>query len=421
MTAPRTGSAYGVTVEHLGASTHANVCELVVPAVRLNPRRAHLLVSTVLGKHLPAHPATITNAANRLGDLVDTSTAGHSDHTIVIGFAETATGLGHAVATRTRAHSYLHSTRRQATGHRVAATFEETHSHATSHLLLPAPGALIDQCEHVVLVDDEITTGQTALAAIIALHARRPRSSYAVASLVDFRTSDAHHLVDRTAEQLQADIRFLSLARGRAVVPPDLVTSVQALPEPVFNPRAPQRGSLARTMLPWPPAVPDGGRHGFLASDTEAFNAAAHAAARHLTAHLDPSRPTIVIGHEELMYLPLMLAQCLAASGMAVCFQSTTRSPAYISNEPGYPLQRGFRFGSPELGETQPRYLYNASWPQTGLNPQIAVVIDAPANTSELTARGGLVDVLTAAGADVLVATLPAPSGDVFNQRFGRP
>lgn len=58
------------------------------------------------------------------------------DPVTVLGFAETATGLGHCVADELDAR-YLHSTRRPVAGMVAAAGFEEVHSHATSHLLLP--------------------------------------------------------------------------------------------------------------------------------------------------------------------------------------------------------------------------------------------------------------------------------------------
>ncbi len=56
--------------------------------------------------------------------------------TLVLGYAETATALGHCVAESLDA-DYLHSTRRQVPGYRPVAGFDEEHSHATRHLLLP--------------------------------------------------------------------------------------------------------------------------------------------------------------------------------------------------------------------------------------------------------------------------------------------
>ncbi|NEW47567.1 phosphoribosyltransferase [Nocardia cyriacigeorgica] len=399
---------------------------LIQPGLRRNPRRAHLLVSTVLGKHLPTDPRVVLDAGNRLGDLVR-GTLGDRE-AVVLGFAETATGLGHCVAARIGATCYLHSTRREVPLADTLTGFEEGHSHATSHLLQPAPADIFVNDLPLVLVDDEISTGDTAMDAVRALHAFAPRSHYVLASLVDMRTESDRARFEAAAQELGARIDTVCLASGRTMLPEGLIDAVASLPDPQLNPIAPQRGSFRRCELPWPANVPEGGRHGILNSDTAAFEGAVEAAAESLRARLAAEfadRPVIVLGHEELMYLPLRLAVALADSGVPTRYQTTTRSPAYVLDEPGYPLRRGFRFTAPETGQEQPRYLYNAHWAEDFIaeldawtgdvadvdavrgEPVLVAVIDAPADTDELIAASGLVDVLTASGADVLVAVLP--------------
>lgn len=418
---------------HGGASVDVLPAELPIamliqPGLRRNPRRAHLLVSTVLGKHLPTDPRVVLGAGNRLGDLVR-ETLGARE-AVVLGFAETATGLGHCVAARIGAGCYLHSTRRAVPTATTLTGFEEGHSHATSHMLQPAPADIFVNDLPLVLVDDEISTGDTAMDALRALHAFAPRSHYVLASLVDMRTADDRVRFDAVAEELGARIDTVCLASGRTLLPDDLTETVSAMPEPMLNPTASRRGSFERVELPWPASVPEGGRHGILRSDTDAFEAALAKAAEALRVRLaELGRPAIVLGHEELMYLPLRLAAVLADAGIPTRFQTTTRSPAYVLDEPGYPLRRGFRFIAPEPGEAQPRYLYNAQWAEDAsaevawsahsvdtsdesdlaeaAEPVLVVVIDPPADTEELRAQGGLIDVLTASGSDVVLAVLP--------------
>ncbi|MFD4441243.1 phosphoribosyltransferase [Nocardia sp. NPDC058519] len=383
-----------------------SIAELVQPGLRRNPRRAHLLVSTVLGKHLPTDPRVVIGAGNRLGDLVR-EVLGDRE-AVVLGFAETATGLGHCVAARIDAGCYLHSTRRHESRATTLTGFEEGHSHATSHLLQPAPAAIFANDLPLVLVDDEISTGDTAIDAVRALHAFAPRAHYVLASLVDMRTPADRTKFEAAATELGARIDTVCLASGSTELPSGLIDTVTALPDPQLNPVADRPGSYGRIPLSWPADVPEGGRHGILRSDSAAFDVALKSIADEVNTRLDAEfagRPVIVIGHEELMYLPLRLAADLADAGTPARFQTTTRSPAYVLDDPGYPLRRGFRFTAPEPDPTAQRYLYNAQWPDA--DPVLLVVIDPPADTPELVAPGGLVDVLTASGADVLIAVLP--------------
>lgn len=402
--------------EHLGltvsdaAGSSRRATELVIPGLRRNPRRAHLLVSTVLGKHIPTDPRRVRAAAEQLADLAAVAVTrlapgvAPGDAT-VFGFAETATGLGHGVATHLGSRCYLQSTRRADSDVVTYGEFTEGHSHATLHLI---QGQFPTQSTPLILVDDEISTGATAIDAIESLHAIAPHPSYVVASLVDMRTDADRAANAAAARALGVDVEFVALAAGSVTLPDSLPAAVADLTAEPFNPVAAQAGSVEHLTIDWPADVPDGGRFGFLADDLGDFNAAVYDAATLIGTRL-PDGDVVVIGHEELMYLPQRIAEALAATGRDVGYQTTTRSPAVVVDTDGYPLRRGFEFVAPEPDSTAKRYLYNATL-DADRPSRLVLIIDSPADTDELRCPGGLLDVLTRAGHDVLVVVVPGPT-----------
>ncbi|MBC9724105.1 phosphoribosyltransferase [Streptomyces sp. TRM68367] len=199
-------------------------------ALRRNPKRAHLLVSNVLGKHVPQSPSVVYGHGFALGrrvrDLLDDRQARQA---VVLGYAETATGLGHSVCDGLGLAPYLHSTRRPVPGVAQAGGFEESHSHATSHLLLPENPALLTGDGPLVLVDDEFSTGNTVLNTIRDLHARYPRRRYVVVALVDMRSAaDADRLAD-FAREIDARVDLVTAASGTVRLPEGVLEKGQAL------------------------------------------------------------------------------------------------------------------------------------------------------------------------------------------------
>lgn len=340
--APDAGGARGGGDERLR--------ELLGLALRRNPRRAHLLVSNVLGKHVPQRPAVVYGAGVRLGQRVR-ALLGDADaaRAVVLGYAETATGLGHSVADGLALAPYLHSTRRPIARVRPVGGFEEEHSHATSHLLLPEEPGLLAGDGPLVLVDDEFSTGRTVLNTIQTLHRRFPRDRYVVVALVDMRSADDRATLDRFAATLGARVDLVALAAGTVRLPADVLARGQAL---VAEHEAAAAAALAegagaaavgaepdavglevepgavgpypvvhRVDLGWPGGLPDGGRHGFTPEHRATLEAALPGMARRVAGALEiggkataaRTPRVLVLGFEELMYAPLRLAEALQA------------------------------------------------------------------------------------------------------------
>lgn len=400
----------GVTLT--GSSGPHRLHDLLGLAVRDNARRAHLLVSTVLGKHLPRSPARVHAAGAELGrrvrELLGAEAAGRA---VVLGYAETATGLGHCVADGIGLAPYLHSTRRPVPGVPRAGGFEEEHSHATSHLLLPADGELLTGDGPLVLVDDEFSTGRTVLNTIEALHRVHRHERYVIASLVDVRAPADRDRLAKAAAELGVAVDVVTLAAGEIRLPEGVLELGRRLVAAHRTP-APQPAPAYRAVrveLGWPRGLPDGGRHGFTPAHRTRLEAALPGMAARLRAALpaDPGR-VLVLGCEELMYAPLRLAAALEAAGLDVRFSATTRSPVLAVDDPGYAVRTRLAFPAHD-GTPGERYAYNVAG---GGFDAIVLVTDSAGDTAALHAPGGLLAHLAAHTDRLLLAVVPVHTPD---------
>ncbi|MFI6803677.1 phosphoribosyltransferase [Streptomyces luteogriseus] len=418
-------------------------------ALRRNPKRAHLLVSNVLGKHVPQSPSVVYGHGVELGRRVrELLGAEEAARAVVLGYAETATGLGHSVADGLGLAPYLHSTRRPVAGVAAAGGFEESHSHATSHLLLPQDPALLGGDGPLVLVDDEFSTGNTVLNTVRDLHQRYPRRRYVVVALVDMRSAADAGRLEEFAREIGARVDLVAAASGTVRLPEGVLEKGQELvaryeshsagegssagaapswpgaqfPAPPDSGVAPlgTRGTArtaptgphtaaTRIDLHWPADLPDGGRHGFTPAHRELLENALPAMARRL-AHALPegARRVHILGFEELMYAPLRLARELERSAdVEVRYSTTTRSPVLAVDDPGYAIRTRLAFPAHDDPADGPgeRYAYNVAG--AGFDA-VVVVVDSAGDTPALHTPDGLLARLAAHTPRVLLAVIPS-------------
>ncbi|WP_198653166.1 phosphoribosyltransferase family protein [Actinocorallia populi] len=452
MTAPWPGewvtSRLGLALADGHSEVGLTLPGLVGLAVRRNPRRAHLLVSTVLGKHVPTDPRLVHGSALLLGRLVADAlqpgpagpgekagafaeaalrgepgaAAGLRDlvtahrrvlGAVVVGYAETATALGHGVADGLGEAVYLHSTRRPVAEVTPYGGFEEEHSHATSHLLLPVPAGLLESDGPLVLVDDELSTGKTVRNTLRALHAVRSRRHYVVATLTDLRDEADRAAMAGLERELDARVDVVALVTGRVGLPPGVLEAGQELVARVEREMAradaPERvpGGLRRVPLGWPAGVPDGGRHGFLPEHRAQLEKELPGMAARLAAALPgEARRVLVLGFEELMYAPLRLAEALAdlLEDTDVRYSTTTRSPVLTVDDPAYAIRNRLVFPAHDDPADGPgeRYAYNVD---QGFDA-VVVVVDEAGDTPAL--EHGLLRGVRRLGAEALVAVVPS-------------
>ncbi len=126
-----------------------------------NPKRDFIILNTRQAKHFPSAPDSSLALMETLGQRL--AGDGRADKpTVVIGFAETAVAIGAVVAGFFRDCFYVTTTRENLPDWANSVNFEEAHSHASHHTLCVRED-IFRRAEQVILVDDEFTTGSTAI------------------------------------------------------------------------------------------------------------------------------------------------------------------------------------------------------------------------------------------------------------------
>jgi adenine/guanine phosphoribosyltransferase-like PRPP-binding protein len=373
---------------HPGGVRGVEVGDLIRIGRRQNPKRQVLFVSTVLGKHLSVPPTTLLAAGMALGGRVEATLAG-TDPTAdedrlraalggdllspadvapapraavratVLGFAETATALGHVVRRRLGPGPLSHTTRRPAGTPVVRCV--EAHSHAVDHEVHHDDPAFLSDAAPVVIVDDEMTTGSTALSLVEAVHAVHARHRYVLATLVDWRSDDDRRRLAEAAERLGTTIEVVSLLDASAEV-----GEAPPLPEfPSPAPTTPPRVTTNELDLGPPTA-----RQGWTAEHQATLDERVAEAVAPLAAARRGAK-VLVLGTEELMYVPALIALHL---GPGAVTRSTTRSPIVPATGDTYPIHDRATFPAVD-GLDGDRYLYNLGDDRVD---DVVVVVDVP-------------------------------------------
>ncbi len=300
-------------------------------AARANPRRGFLVVSKVLGRHLPTRPADMRAAMAALAERLPQDLPGP---VVFLGMAETATALAQGtfaafLAKQERPEAiYLQTSRQLVAGAQIVARFEEHHSHATSHIVQLADPALADvlaKARSLVIVDDECSTGNTfAEAAAAMTHALPMLEQVHCCCLTDW--SDGNYL-----NQIDIPAKRHTLLRGTLEWQPAAdAPSVQLEAGANGHGQAPAAGMRSRSGLIAPEAAH---RPRVLAA---------------------PAERVLVLGDGEHSYEALLIAEEIEAQGGIAAMQSITRTPALI----GHAMQSVTRL-SDAYGSGATCYLYN--------------------------------------------------------------
>ena len=300
-------------------------------AARANPKRGFLIVSKVLGRHLPAAPKAMRGAMDELGQKLPVDLSGP---VVVLGMAETATALGQGVfaaylkASGRQDLVYLQSSRQIVDGAELIASFEEGHSHATTHLIQVADPDVEDMvraARTLVIVDDECSTGGTYVAVANAMLGVMPNLELvATCCITDWSGKPYIHKMPRPTLPV-------SILEGSMTWTPAELTHTPTLAAGSNVPgRAPKTGMNSRS--------------GLLAPEK----------AMRAGINVKPGERILVLGEGEHSYEALLVAEEIQRKGGVAAVQCITRSPALV--EAAMRTKSTF---SDSYGSGAPCFLYN--------------------------------------------------------------
>ena len=316
-----------------------------------NNKRKYLVVNALQGKHIPVSGKKSLDMFITLAKKIEKICV-KGEKLLLIGFCETATAIGSALAIHLR--TFYMQTTRETVEDVEYLYFSEEHSHATEQKLVEEDiRNFINDVDRIIFVEDEVTTGNTILNIINILEQKyKPKVKFSVASILNGmdeksleiyaqRNITLHYLI-KTNHEKYTEIAEKFSGNGRYypcnTETPQIFVKEYQLDEYI---------NARRITLSWK---------------------------YHMLCHLlwctleeceelepvfkQQNKKILVLGTEEFMYPSIYIASMLEKNGNEVKCHSTTRSPIVVSLEEDYPLHERFSLVS-LYDDNRKTFIYN--------------------------------------------------------------
>lgn len=331
--------------------------DLVRPAKRdNNKKRSFLLVNPLQGKHVPCSPRTALclfhDLAQQLNDLAKDETL------LIIGFAETATAIGAAIAACRPDHAFYIQTTREFMSDADYLFFSETHSHAAEQKLVKNRlSDMLRQADRVIFAEDEVTTGNTILNAIDAICREY--------GALDLKFGVISILNGMSAENLE-NFRRRNIA-CTCLLPLEKRNYEEHLSRYEYDPLLciqPEPAALPSQLQAADDVLVSGYSNPRLGGSMKEYLDSCHLLVKAVTEQIHvkdlEGKDVLVLGTEEFMFPPLLLAGALEGRYRcaSVRFHATTRSPILPCGAEDYPVFSRISLRS-VYDPARPTFIYN--------------------------------------------------------------
>jgi pyrimidine operon attenuation protein/uracil phosphoribosyltransferase len=316
-----------------------------------NAKRNFLFISKLLGKHIIVKPDIVKGAGILLaslkydninsenivkyikGENIDISRdlnqeSNNDNNVLVIGFAETATGLGMSVASAIKNCTYQTTTREPVINMNNLLQFEEEHCHATTHQCFSLLDANFNNYDEIILVDDEITTGKTMLNLITELRKISNVKKFTIFTVLDWRTDEYLALYEDYLNNNNIELNVYSVMSGFATNENDTVYTDDNIVEEISEKdNVTDLNIFERIRLDTSfgkiDYIKNSGRFGVKQSNIKTLEEEAKKVAEEISKNHKEEK-ILILGHGENIYIPSRIASYLNAD-----YRTTTRSPIY--------------------------------------------------------------------------------------------
>lgn len=302
-----------------------------------NSKRDFLFVNSLQGKHLHVNPKKTLALYDELVAKINSS-LDLSEIVTVIGFAETATAIGHYIASKIANSNvtYMQTTREDIPNLLPLLTFKEEHSHAPDQYLY-GDISILRNSTKVIFVDDEISTGNTILNFIKAIEEKLDlHLNYGVASLLNFQNEEWQNKFSQKGIDtyciLKGKIKNLN-SKVNIPICDEVHFSQTYKYLPVIFVINQDITSFKKERIGEKPTP-------FCEFSKELFSKFKMNLKNELP---NKGEDVLVLGTEEYMYTPLVLANCFNQYlGTNAEFHATTRSPIAPSDSTNYAIQKRY-------------------------------------------------------------------------------
>lgn len=316
-----------------------------------NNKRNYLLVNYLQAKHIPVSPQKALCLFEKLGEQF--YEIYKEKKVAFIGFAETATAIGAAIACAFPNECYyLHTTREKMDNIYRVVDFQEEHSHATQQELFCCDAEnMLFQSDNIIFVEDEITTGKTIINFVEKLEQKgiKSKQKFVAVSLINSMDKDSVEKFEEKGIELYYLMKLENNFNKLTFEDPQQLEQIKK-----------EKITLANFEL----KIFFGRIEPRVGVKTSIYKKACETLGQDILKFYQlknkKDKKILILGTEEFMYPAIIAARKIEETfeDCIVKVHSTTRSPIVPSLEENYPIKNKSSFQSIYEKERK-TYIYN--------------------------------------------------------------